>query len=325
MAAVSQPLKDEILMSQVLPYVWPAGADGADIHELLQNRRPELDRLLLEHGAILLRHFDVGTMEKFQSCTRLLAGAAAAYIDGNSPRTKLSESIYTSTEYPAELSISMHNELSYSHAWPARLYFCCITAPRSGGSTLIADSRALLRELPPEVLAAFEEKGVTYVRNLHGGAGATIGKSWQQTFETEQRSVVEQYCRDGAIEYAWKPDGGIRLIQRRPATALHPLTGERVWFNQVDQFHPSTNPPDVYQAIMEIYGDDPFEMPQYGCFGDGTPIPDSMLAAVRDGMARLSVAFPWAAGDMMIIDNMLTAHGRSPFTGARKILVSMSN
>lgn len=313
-------------MSKVLPYVWSAGAErGIHLHEVLRTHQGDLDRLLLEHGAILLKNFGVSSLEAFQRCTQVLSGEAAAYIDGNSPRTKLSESIYTSTEYPPELSISMHNELSYSHAWPARLYFCCVTAPQTGGSTLIADSRALLRELSPDVLKQFEEKGVTYVRNLHGGQGATIGKSWQQTFETQQRSVVEQYCKDGDIEYAWKPDGGIRLIQRRPATAVHPRTGERVWFNQVDQFHPSTNPPEVYQAIMEIYGDDPFEMPQYGCFGDGTPIPDSALAEVRSGMDRLSVAFPWETGDVMIIDNMLTAHGRSPFTGARKILVSMSN
>lgn len=315
------------MTSKVLPYVWIAGGErGTHLPEVLRNHQLDLDRLLLEHGAILLKNFDVSSLEKFHSCTQVLAGASAgSYIDGNSPRTKLSESIYTSTEYPPELSISMHNELSYSHAWPARLYFCCVTAPQTGGSTLIADSRALLRELSPEVLKMFEEKGVTYVRNLHGGSGATIGKSWQQTFETDQRSVVEQYCKDGDIKYEWKADGGIRLVQQRPATAVHPRTGERVWFNQVDQFHPSTNPPDVYEAIMEIYGDDPFEMPQYGCFGDGTPIPDSALAQVREGMDRLSVAFPWEAGDMMIIDNMLTAHGRSPFTGARRILVSMSN
>lgn len=313
-------------MSKLLPYVWTVGTGrGERFDEVALRHRGALEELLLEHGAILFRGFGVASMETFRDCTELLSGAAASYIDGNSPRTKLSESIYTSTEYPPELSISMHNELSYSHAWPARLYFCCVTAPRTGGSTLIADSRAMLRELEPDVLRMFEDKGVMYVRNLHGGRGATIGKSWQQTFETDCRAVVEQHCRDGAIDYEWKADGGIRLVQKRPATALHPVTGERVWFNQVDQFHPSTNPPEVYEAIMEIYGDDPFGMPQYGCFGDGSAIPDAALAQVRTGMDRLSVAFPWGAGDFLVIDNMLTAHGRSPFTGPRRILVSMSS
>ena len=312
------------MTSNFLPYLWDANSSHS-LPELLQHSQRDIDSLVLQHGAVLFRNFKIDTIEKFQECTDTLRSKAANYIDGNSPRTKLTSSIYTSTEYPPELSISMHNELSYSHAWPSRLYFCCITAPATGGSTLIADSRAMLRNLAPEVVSLFEEKGVSYVRNLHGGSGVTMGKSWQQTFETEDKSVVEQYCRDGAIRHEWKPDGGLRLVQVRPSTATHPVNGEKVWFNQVDQFHPSTNPPEVYEAIMDIYGDSPFDMPQYGCFGDGTPISDEILAQVRAQMARETVAFPWEKGDLLIIDNMLTAHGRSPFTGARKILVAMSN
>ena len=32
---------------------------------------------------------------------------------------------------------------------------------------------------------------------------------------------------------------------------------------------------------------------------------------------------PWHAGDIMMLDNMLTAHARMPFTGPRKIVVAM--
>lgn len=306
-----------------LPYIW-AREGAEDLAQVLRNRGDDVIALLLEHGAVLFKGFGIDSIEKFQQSARILPGNAVNYIDGNSPRTKLASNIYTSTEYPPELPISLHNELSYSHAWPERLYFCCIEAPATGGSTLIADSRAILSNLPAGLVDDFVGKGVMYVRNLHGGSGATMGKSWQQTFETESRAAVEQLCKDGAIEYEWKRDGGIRLIQRRPATATHPRTGARVWFNQVDQFHPSTNPPEVYEALMEIFGDDPLEMPQYGCFGDGTPIPVAALDEVRAVAARQTVAFPWERGDVMVIDNMLTAHGRAPFTGSRRILVTMS-
>lgn len=318
--------KGPSVIPRVLPYVWRHDdAQPAGLPELLRGRRHEIDRLLLEHGALLFKGFGVDSVDAFQRCTDVLPGSAADYIDGNSPRTKLTDNIYTSTEYPAELAISMHNELSYSRTWPERLYFCCVVPPATGGSTLIADSAALLRALPADLVAQFETKGVTYVRNLHGGRGATIGKSWQQTFETDDRRVVERFCRDGDIGYEWKTDGGVRLIQKRPATARHPKTGEAVWFNQVDQFHPSTNPPEVYEAIKEIYAGQPFDMPQYGCFGDGSPIPDAMLQTVREETARHTVAFPWERGDFLMIDNMLTSHGRSPFTGERRILVAMSS
>jgi alpha-ketoglutarate-dependent taurine dioxygenase len=310
------------MSSKTLPYVWRNDA-GSDINAVLDASRTDIDALLHEHGAILFKGFGLDTIEKFQACTAAMPSSGASYIDGNSPRTKLTSSVYTSTEFPPELPISMHNELSYSHSWPSRLYFCCIKPAHTGGSTTVADGRALLAALSPETLKQFEERGVTYVRNLHGGNG--MGKSWQSTFETPDRSVVEAYCKAGDIDFSWSGAGDLRLVQHRPATAVHPVTGDKVWFNQVDQFHPSTNPPDVYEAIQEIYGDTPFEMPQYGCFGDGSPIPEAMLDEVRAAAAAQTVAFEWEQGDMMMIDNMLTLHGRSPFTGTRKILVAMSS
>jgi alpha-ketoglutarate-dependent taurine dioxygenase len=314
------------MTSSALPYLWSshASAPDADICSLLAGQSDRVDELLHRHGAILFRGFGVGSVESFQRFMDALPKDKPRYIDGNSPRSKLSHSVYTSTEYPAELRISLHNELSYSHTWPSRLYFCCVVAPQSGGSTVIADSRAILRRLSPSLVQLFEDKGVTYVRNLHGGSGTTIGKSWQQTFETDSRAEVDAYCRSADIKHEWKPDGGLRLVQSGPATALHPKTGERVWFNQLEQFHPSSNPPEVYEALSVIYEDSPFDMPQYACFGDGQPATDDMLAEVRAAMTQESIEFPWEQGDLMIVDNMLTAHGRAPYTGPRKILLSMT-
>jgi alpha-ketoglutarate-dependent taurine dioxygenase len=36
------------------------------------------------------------------------------------------------------------------------------------------------------------------------------------------------------------------------------------------------------------------------------------------------VANAWEKGDVLLLDNMLMSHGRSSFTGERKILVSMN-
>lgn len=307
------------------PYVFNAENQGIEpLADFWSAQRQQIDAALLDHGAILLKGFRVDTAERFDGFMGGLPLALGNYVDGNSPRTKLSSAIYTSTEYPAELPISLHNELSYSDIWPARLYFCCVVAAATGGSTTIADSRLILDDLPRDIVEPYERKGVMYVRNLQGGDGPGVGKSWQQTFETTSRSDVESHCRARNIKYEWLPDDALRLIQIRPALALHPQSGAKVWFNQADQFHPSTNPPEVYEALLELYEDSPLDMPQYSCFGDGTPIPDAMLAQVRAVMARREVAFPWEVGDLMVVDNMLSAHGRSPYTGARKVLVSMS-
>jgi alpha-ketoglutarate-dependent taurine dioxygenase len=311
--------------SEAFPYIIHAKDQRTGrLIELWTARGSEIDGLLLEHGAVLFKGFSVDTAEQFDDFMGDLPLALGNYVDGNSPRTKLSNAIYTSTEYPAELSISLHNELSYSDLWPARLYFCCVVAAATGGSTIIADSRRIMTDLPRDIVEQYEGKGVMYVRNLQGADGMGVGKSWQDTFETTSRSEVEGHCRERKIKYEWQPDGTLRLIQVRPGIAQHPHSGAKVWFNQADQFHPSTNPADVYEALLELYGDTPFDMPQYSCFGDGTPIPDEVLTQVRAVLAGREVVFPWEKGDVMVIDNMLTAHGRSPYTGARKVLVSMS-
>ena len=293
--------------------------------ELWAKQREGISALLLEHGAIRFKGFELDSAEKFNEFMGSLSLAPGNYVDGNSPRTKLTDLVYTSTEYPAELSISLHNELSYSDIWPARLYFCCVVPPVSGGSTTIADSRRILAAMPSRIVEEYARRGVMYVRNLQSDAGLGVGKSWQQTFETKGRAEVESRCRARNIKYEWLAGDTLRLIQIRPALAQHPRSGARVWFNQADQFHPSTNPPEVYEALLELYGDSPFSMPQYSCFGDGTPIPDETLAQVRAVIAQQEVAKRWERGDVMVIDNMLTAHGRAPFAGARKVLVSMSD
>jgi alpha-ketoglutarate-dependent taurine dioxygenase len=313
------------MTSDSFPYVvYATDTHSVRIADAWANRRVEIDALLLKHGAVAFKGFQVDTSAKFGALMNGLQLALGNYVDGNSPRTKLHGSVYTSTEYPAELTISLHNELSYSDSWPARLYFCCVVAAATGGSTTIADSRKILASMPVRIVDEYERKGVMYVRNLQDKNGMGVGKSWQETFETDNPVDAEAHCRSRNIKYEWLADRMLRLIQVRPALSLHPLSGEKVWFNQADQFHPSTNPPETYEALLELYGDSPFDMPQYSCFGDGTPISDEVLAQVRAVIEAQQVSPRWETGDMIVIDNMLSAHGRSPYTGARKVLVAMS-
>jgi hypothetical protein len=280
-----------------------------------------VDQHLLTAGALLCRGFGVDREDLLDELVRSLPGRRMDYVDGNSPRRKLGAGIYTSTEYPAEFFISMHNELSYSARWPARLVFCCVTPAAAGGETPLADSRRILAQLDPAIVEQFRARGVEYVRNLHGGRG--MGPSWQTTFETADRAAVEGFCREGGVSCRWLDDGALRLSHVRPAVAAHPRTGEAVWFNQADQFHPSTHPKPVFDAMMALYKGREDRLPQQSRFGDGAPIPLATLESVRATIAGQIRCFPWQAGDVLVVDNMLVCHGRMPFRGPRKILVSM--
>jgi len=306
-----------------LPFVW--SQDSSEIKslpELLKTEEKSIKQLLFANGAILFKSFGIDNALKLEESVNAFSGKSLDYVEGNSPRTKIHGKVYTSTEHPPEEFISLHNELSYGSKWPSYIFFCCAIPALSGGSTSVADSRTILAELSENTRNAFKEKGVEYIRNLHGGYGS--GPSWQDTFETTEKSDVEKYCSENDIIFNWNDEGGLRLIQKRKAIIEHPVTNEEVWFNQADQFHPSTNKREVYEALVEIYEDDPKSMPQYATFCDGDEIPLEMLEEVRLVAEKNTVNFKWEKGDFMLVDNILTAHGRTPFEGPRKILVSMS-
>lgn len=298
--------------------------EAHDFGAFVAGRQREIDDALHACGAVLFSGFGIASAEAFSRCLGSLPIALQDYVDGNSPRRKIKGRVYTASEYHAELPISLHNELSYAHEWPGRIYFCCVLPATSGGSTTLADGRKILGRLSPGLLATFRNKGVTYVRNLPSAAGHGFGKTWEDTFETTDRGSVERHCAAAEISCQWRADGSLQLVHTRPATTRHPKTGEEVWFNQAEQFHPSSNPPDIYEALSSLYEDTPFDMPHYACFGDGTPIPLDALAEIRSAMAANLVDVRWEKGDFLIVDNVLAAHGRAPFQGQREVLVSMS-
>jgi alpha-ketoglutarate-dependent taurine dioxygenase len=301
-----------------------SGSTGMDAFlRLWTDHHDWMDRQLHQHGAILFRGFDISKPAVFQSLMSQLKEELADYVDGNSPRVKMGGGVYTSTEYPSEYFICLHNELSYSPNWPARLFVCCIVEPETGGQTPLIGSRSLLQALPSELVEEFRCKQVKYIRNIHGGKGA--GKSWQKTFETGNRSDLEAWALGAGVDVEWFADGSIRLSNVRPATAFHPATGEESWFNQADQFHPSTLPPEIFESMLSIYEGREEELPQNATFGDGSPIPLRYLETIRATTRENLTTFDWQRGDLLMIDNMLVAHGRMPFTGQRQILVSMTS
>jgi alpha-ketoglutarate-dependent taurine dioxygenase len=277
-----------------------------------------LTSLLIERKALVFRGFAV-TPESVEPALDRLVPNRLPYVHGNSPRTRVRGNLYTSTEYPQQYTISMHNELSYAHRWPARLAFYCETAAESGGATPVLDAELWLNSLDAELREAFAG-GIRYIQNLHDGQG--FGKSWQETFETDDRAAVEAFLADSKAEWEWTDDG-LRVIQLRSATTRHPVTGAEVWFNQADQWHPAGLGDRTSAELYDILSPD--EFPQYVTFADGTPIPDAYAEQIRDRGLDCAVDVDWRAGDVLLIDNVLTAHGRRPFEGARRVLVAMSD
>ena len=194
-----------------------------------------------------------------------------------------------------------------------------LTAPPEGGATAVADGPTVLEALPPGLVERFERQGWLLTRSYND----EIGASFAEAFGTRDRAAVERYCRANMIETARQADGGLRTRQRRTAVVPHPATGRRCWFDHVAFLSRWTFDPDVRDYPVEVYGDD--ALPFDTRFGNGNPIGEDVVALLNDVYEAHTFREPWQPGDLLLVDNIRTAHSREPYSGPREVLVGMAD
>jgi alpha-ketoglutarate-dependent taurine dioxygenase len=316
------PADPAALVPLALPFEIPPPPGAGPDAVAMQRERLASD--LRRHGALLFRGWATRGLDEFSAFVAAFSGGAPlfGYAGGASPRETLSSAgLYSSTEYPPSMTLSLHNELSYAGVHPRRLFFFCRTAAREGGETTLADSRRILAAIDPAVVEEFRARRLRYIRNLSPVPGSGYG--WPDAFETADRAEAEARCRRIGADFEWRERGVLRVSQIRSALAVHPETGEEVWFNQADGFHPSALSPSAYAEQLALCGsEDNFRLNV--TFGDGGAIELAALAHIRAVLAAQTVGHRWREGDVVVLDNYLAAHGRAPFSGPRKIALAMT-
>ena len=305
--------------AQTLPLVVEPRLDGLNLSSWAGNKREFLEQSLNNYGGVLFRGFDLRTQVDFEQAVKSMSVELMHYMEGATPRTQLSENVYTSTEYPSNQSIELHNELSYVVTWPGRIWFYCVTPAQQEGETPIADVRKVLKHIDPKIVDRFVQKGWMLVRNF----GNDMSLPWQSVFRTDDRSILEAYCRDAQVELEWIDSQHLRTRQVRPPIARHPRTGEMIWFNHICFWHVSSLENDVRESMLSVFKEE--NLPYNTYYGDGSPIESSVVEEIREAYRQETIKFPWREKDLLMLDNMLVAHGRSPFVGPRKILAAMGD
>lgn len=292
------------------------GSTFDDLSSWIADNRDWEDSLY-KHGYMLFRGFPIADASAFDDALDLIMRPSLEFSEETSPRSGVSGRVFTSTDYPQQYPIQFHHEFSYRQGYPDRLAFCCICPAKTGGSTPIADARRVLRRIPAELAERFERHGISYLRNF-----GDLGVSWKDAFGTSDKKEVSDYCAAHGITYSWSGDD-LSTSQTAPAVVQHPATGERSWFNSVINLNVSgIEPKSIRDALMAL---PPVLIPTNTTYGSGDPIEPETIAQLRQVYEQEAVRFEWQTGDLLLIDNVLTAHARDPFEGDRRVIVGMGN
>ncbi|WP_410628235.1 TauD/TfdA family dioxygenase [Amycolatopsis sp. cmx-8-4] len=316
-------------VKEFLPLDWvvepgePASAEVGGLSGLddavawLAAAAPSLRTALHRHGSLHLRGLPIASVGDFGVVRDTLMPARTPYREKATPRSDFGNGVFSSTDLPAAQRIRMHNENSYTLTFPGLLMFSCLIAPADGGATPVADVRKVLRALPPELVAKVRAHGWLLNRSY----SEHISTDWQTAFAATTREDVERYCAENLIACRWLDDGHLRTSQVRPGVISHPVTGEEVWFNHLAFWNEWSLDEELRETLIDEFGRD--DLPFNTAIGDGSPLTRDEMAALDAAYDSATVRKQWQPGDLLLVDNILSTHGRDPFRGDRKIVVAM--
>ncbi|NOU51319.1 TauD/TfdA family dioxygenase [Pseudoalteromonas sp. JBTF-M23] len=304
--------------SPTLPLVYRSNVPDVDLSIWYEKNEQAILANLDKYGAVLFRGFKVNSQSDFQSVVTKMIPQTAEYVEGATPRTQLNDGIYTATEFPADQEIAPHNELSYTMNPPDKLVFCCLQAPESGGQTQIVDVSKVYQRIDSKIINEFNDRnGWLLCRNYGTGFGPTVSKA----FGMDNVEDIKAYGEKRNLKVTIISDTQVKTEQVRDAVHSHPKSGDKLWFNHISFWHPSSLCPTIRATMESSLGLS--GLPYHTYFGDGSPIDDTTIDEIRQAYADEECKFDWREGDVMLLDNWKVAHGRKPFTGNRSVLVSM--
>ena len=289
--------------------------------------RGSIEEALLSFGAVLWRGFPVTGPDDFAALMTGFTPFSKGYVAGTSERKPIKGNVMESTRTPPEVYIFLHQEMAYLPFNPRLVAFYCKQPADEGGRTVIADMRGLLEALPPAMQERLVDQGVIYGRNMRNAKLENDWRAdpvyrhhnWQQWFGTDDTAAVSAQLEERGINYEWDEDWNLRFWTHRPGVTNHPETGQLLFFNQI--YAQTPHPVGIgeeYPALMDAAYGDTVPRPYFVSVGDGKQLTEEEFFVIHNELARRRVDFDWQAGDVLLLENKLTGHGRIRFPGTAR-------
>ena len=295
----------------------PAGTTLATISQWIQSQRADLLQQASTHGAILFRGFPLATPQDFDAFIAAFDLPNFPYEESlsNAVRIVKTPRVFTANEAPPTVSILFHHEMAQTPLYPSRLFFFCEQPAESGGATPLCRSDVLWEKLAdrcPQFARDCENKGVKYtnVMPADNDPASGMGRGWQSTLRAQTQEAAEARLRNLGYSWEWLSDGCLKATTPvLPAVRKLP-GGRKSFFNQLIA---------AYQGWRDARN----EPSKAITFGDGTPLDRDAVNIAAQIAEELAFDVPWQRGDVALVDNFVTMHGRRTFSGTRKVLASL--
>ncbi|KAK9101200.1 hypothetical protein Scep_024630 [Stephania cephalantha] len=284
------------------------------LHEI-QSQKPWLESLLHSSGALLLRGLPLSTAHHFNRLVEAFDYEEFPYVGGAAPRSNVVGRVFTANESPPDQKIPFHHEMAQVPEFPSKLFFFCEEEPGSGGETPIVLSHVIYDKMKkkfPEFVEELEAVGLVYTRVLGASDDPTsaIGRGWQSTFMTKDKSIAEERAARLGTKLEWMEDGVKTVMGPIPAVKYDKTRGRKIWFNSMVA---------AYTGWKDARND-PLKAVT---FGNGKPLPGDIVLECSKLLEEESVAVPWKKGDVLLVDNWAVLHSRRPFEPPRRVLASL--
>jgi hypothetical protein len=305
--------------------------------EYVKANREEIKKRMVDCGAVIFREFDLMKEQEgfvkfyealgMKTCLDPLHSVSARPTVDGSKNSPVYEAV--NKESRKNFFIGMHNEFVGTRA-PRAAAFVCFKAAETGGEFLIADGRAIFRDLKPDLVEKLYSRNIRYsVMELpFFGWVDSLPEFVRPGVMGAVKGVVSAAINskvDFSVDLQWGEGGydNVKMLQDRapsqPPILVHPVTGEPHWFCNVHS-HSSKLRKDresVYGA--ERFEDGASQINKSDMFyGDDGDISDEDLEHM-DEVTMKNVQFvKMTEGDVVLLDNYKCMHGRNVFDGTRK-------
>ncbi|MDB5662471.1 MAG: hypothetical protein JWN59_809, partial [Sphingomonas bacterium] len=260
----------------------------------------------------------------------------ASYVGGTSIRSEpVAPNVFKSTEMPPDVTIPLHQEMAYVAAIPDYItLFCSAAATDQQKTNLTGDMVEFTRTLADWVFQKYRGRKARLRRFLPPRGTSTglnrMRRCWNDVIGTSDRDEARVIAAQRNWDLRWTDDDFVELLQEPfPFFREHPIHGE-VWCTQAFAYLPVVQ---AYLAQIDGRVDDldrmraalkeAPEMLDTAVFEDGTPLDDEDALFIHKRLEGQTHRLALEQGELLILDNILRAHGRSPFNGTRKIFVAL--